>query len=377
VLAAATVVLLALIAGSTVFCILVVVAARKYRAVRPAAPAVFPPISVLKPLAGVDLGLEENLRSFFTQDYPDYEILCAVRNPDDPAIAVVRGLQAELPAVPCRLIITGEPPYANAKVYSLDRMLAVARNEIVVMSDSDIRVTPDMLRVIAAEFQDPQLGIATCPYRAVAGPSIWSRLEAAGMNTEFLAGVLVARMLEGMRFALGPTIAARKQALEQIGGFEVLKDYLAEDFVMGKFAAEKGWNVILSSYVIEHRIGSESFRANVTHRLRWFRSTRRSRPAGYTGQVFTNPLPFLIALPLIAPACWPVAAAGFIARVAAADATLSILNARWTPLIFVQDLLSFVFWIAGFFGNTIYWRGRTYYLHKDGKFTHVGDVSAS
>ena len=191
------------------------------------------------------------------------------------------------------------------------------------------------------------------------------------MNTEFIGGVLVARMLEGMQFALGPTIAARKQALLDIGGFDVLKDYLAEDFVMGKFAADRGWRVILSSYVIEHRIGSESFRANMTHRLRWFRSTRRSRPAGYVGQIFTNPIPLCLSLLVVAPAWWPFAAAACIARLAAAQATLSILKARWTPLIFLQDLLSFVFWIAGFFGNTIHWRGRTYYLRKDGTFTLV------
>jgi ceramide glucosyltransferase len=361
-------ILIALVAGCTVFCILVVIAAVSYRRVRPAAPAVLPPISVLKPLAGVDLGLEENLRSFFTQDYPDYEVLCAVRKADDPAIHVVRKLQTEFPGVPCELIVTGEPPYPNAKVFSLDRMTAAAHNEVVVMSDSDIRVTPDMLRVIAAEFADPKLGIATCPYRAVAGPSLWSRLEAAGMNTEFLAGVLVARMLEGMHFALGPTIAARKQALGDIGGFDVLKDYLAEDFVMGKFAAEKGWTVILSSYVIEHRIGSECFRANAIHRLRWFRSTRRSRPAGYVGQVFTNPLPFLIAVVIFAPSWWPVAAIGLLARLCAGQSTLSIVSAPWTPLIFVQDLLSFGFWLAGFFGNTILWRGRRYYLRSDGTF---------
>jgi ceramide glucosyltransferase len=368
---AAALVLLALVAGSAVFCLLVVVAARRYASVRAPIPASYPPLSVLKPLAGVDLGLDDNLRSFFVQDYPDYEILCAVRTAEDPAAAVVGQLRAEFPTVHCKLIITGEPPYANAKVYSLEKMMAAARNEILVMSDSDIRVTPGMLRVVAGEFADGKLGVATCPYRAVSGSSIWSRLEAAGMNTEFLAGVLVARMLEGMQFALGPTIVARKQALRDIGGFDVLKDYLAEDFVMGKFAADKGWRVILSSYIIEHRIGSESFHANATHRLRWFRSTRRSRPAGYVGQIFTNPLPLAMLLVAVAPGFWPVAAAAFVARLLAAQATLVVLKAPWTPLIFVQDLLSFAFWIAGFFGNTIHWRGRTYYLRKDGTFTLV------
>ena len=138
--------------------------------------------------------------------------------------------------------------------------MAAAANDLVVMSDSDIRVTPDLLKTVAAEFQDAGLGVATCPYRAVAGPSFWSRLEAIGMNTDFAAGILVARMLEGMKFAVGPTIAARRRVLQAIGGFDRLKDYLAEDFVMGKFAANAGHGVILSSYVIEHHIGSTDLR---------------------------------------------------------------------------------------------------------------------
>src|SRR6266581_1655747 len=270
--------------GSLAYCVLTIVAALRYKAVRPPELRARMPISVLKPLAGVDDGLEENLRSFFEQDYPEFEILFAVRNPADPATGVVDRLRAEFPAVPARLIVTGEPPYPNAKVYSLDRMLAAARHNLLVMADSDIRVTPDMLAVIAAEFQDAKLGLATCPYRAVPGRSFWNTLEALGLNTEFIGGVLVARMLDGMKFALGPTIAARRSTLAKIGGFDAVKDFLAEDFVMGKLAAEHGDGVILSSYMIDHCIGAQSLAANLTHRLRWNRSTRRSRPAGYIGQ---------------------------------------------------------------------------------------------
>ena len=251
--------LLALVAGSLVYCVLTIVAAIRYRAVVPPPLRAAAPVSVLKPLAGVDDGLEENLRSFFEQQYPEFEILFAVRNPDDPAIGVAEQLRARYPRIPSRLIVTGEPPYPNAKVFSLDRMLAAARHDLLVMSDSDIRVTPDMLATVAAEFQDPSLGLATCPYRAVPGRSLWSTLEAVGLNTEFIGGVLVARMLDGMKFALGPTIAARRETLARIGGFDAVKDYLAEDFVMGKLAAERGWGVILSSYVIEHRIGAQAF----------------------------------------------------------------------------------------------------------------------
>src|SRR5205085_404776 len=139
----------------------------------------------------------------------------------------------------------------------------------LVMSDSDVRVTPDMLSIMAAEFFDPEVGLTTCPYRAVPGRGIWSTLEALGMNTQFLGGVLVARLIEGMKFALGPTIAVRRAVLGKMGGFDRLKDYLAEDFVMGKFANELGYRVLLSSYVIEHHIGSAGFAASISHRLRW------------------------------------------------------------------------------------------------------------
>jgi ceramide glucosyltransferase len=368
--------LLALVVGSAVYCVLTVVAALRYRAVVPAPPKHFPPLSVLKPLAGVDDGLEENLRSFFEQDYPAFEILFAVRGESDPAIAVAERCRARYPDIPSRLLVTGEPPYPNAKVYSLDRMLAAASHDLIVMSDSDIRVDPAMLATLAAEFADPALGMATCPYRAVPGRSLWSTMEAVGLNTEFIGGVLVARMLDGMKFALGPTIAARRETLERIGGFDAVKDYLAEDFVMGKLAAERGYGVILSSYVIEHRIGAQGFLANMKHRLRWNRSTRRSRPWGYVGQVFTIPLPPALLLWAVAPEWWPVAAAAVVLRAAAGWATAGRalrdpLTSRLWWLVPVQDVASFLCWLGGFFGNTIVWRGRRYYLRVDGRFEPI------
>ena len=235
---------LCLLGGSIAYCVLVVVAARSYLAQSSSPAEHLAPISVLKPLSGFDEGLEVNLRSFFTQAHPEFELLFAVRQADDPAVPVVEALEREFPARASRLIVTGEPSYPNAKVFSLDRMLAAAKYDLLVMSDSDIRVAPGFLESIATEFADPLVALATCPYQAVAGRSLWSRLEAEGMNTEFLAGILVARLVEGMRFAVGPTVVARRVALQAIGGFPVLKDYLAEDFVMGKFAAEAGLGVI-------------------------------------------------------------------------------------------------------------------------------------
>ncbi len=363
----------AVLAGSLVYCLLTMIAARRYLAVKPPPLEAAVPISVLKPLAGADEGLEGNLRSFFEQDYPEFELLFAVRSPGDPAVAVTERLRAEYPAVPARLIVTGEPPWPNAKVFSLDRMLSQARHDLLVMSDSDIRAARGLLRAVAAEFISPRVDLATCPYRAVPGRGFWSALEAIGMNTEFLGGVLVARLVEGMKFAVGPTIVARRRALEAMGGFERLKDYLAEDFVMGRFAAELGCGVILSSHVIEHRIGGQGFRANMAHRLRWARSTRRSRPAGYLGQAFTNPLPIALLLWALAPAWWPAVILAAALRAAAAWAVAGWvlhdpLTARRWWLVPLQDMLSFLFWLAGFFGRTIVWRGRRYHLFPDGRF---------
>ena len=361
------------VCGSLVYCALAMVAGIRYHAVRPAELRAPQPISVLKPLAGVDDGLEENLRSFFEQRYPQFELLFAVRNGKDPAAQLVEKLQADYPAIPTRLLVTGEPPYPNAKVYSLDRMLAEARHSLVVMADSDVRVTDSMLATIAAEFQDARVGLATCPYRAVPGHSFWNLLEAIGLNTEFMGGVLVARMLDGMRFALGPTIAARRETLARIGGFDAVKDYLAEDFVMGKLAAERGDGVLLSSYVIEHRIGAQRLGANLKHRLRWNRSTRRSRPWGYLGQIFTHPLPAALLLWAAEPAWWPLSAVALLFRAAAAWTIAGLalrdkLTARFWWLVPLQDLAGFLVWIGGFFGNTILWRGRKYYLLPDGRF---------
>lgn len=368
-----TAILLALNVGALVYSLLSVIAARRYRAAKPPALTSEAPISVLKPLAGAEDDLYENLRSFFLQRYSEFEILFAIRQASDPAIPVVRRLQSEFPQVASHVIVTGEPPYPNAKVFSLDHMKRAARYEILAMSDSDIRVTPDFLRAVAAEFQDEKLGLSTCPYRAVPGRSLPSRLEAIGMNTQFLGGVLTARMLEGMKFALGPTIIARKKVLDAIGGFDRLKDYLAEDFVMGNFAAEAGYGVILSSYVIEHHIGGHPFWSNLAHRIRWVRSTRRSRPKGYVGEIFTNPLPLALFLLAWQPQMWWIAAVACAVRAWSAwEISQGVLkdplvrrNWHWLA---VQDLLAFLTWLAGFFGNTILWRGRKYYLHSDGRF---------
>jgi ceramide glucosyltransferase len=371
--------LVLLLVGSWVYCVLSSVAARRYLAISPPPLTDPPPISVLKPLCGQDDHLEENLRSFFTQDYRDYEILFAVDRMDDPAVAIVDKVRGEFPQGPkVHLIETGDPTVPNRKAHSLGRLVPRAQHSILVMSDSDVHVPPDLLRRVAAEFQDPNVGVVTCPYRAVPGRGFWSRLEAIGMNTEFLAGVLVAWLVGEMNFALGPTLAARREVIEAMGGFADLGHYLAEDFEIGNRAPRLGYRVVLSSCVIEHRIGSQTLQSNLQHRLRWARSTRRSRPAGYWGQIFTNPLPLALLLWLAIPKLWPLAAMTALFRALAAWSTAGwvlrdpLTRRRWW-LVPIQDLISVFVWIAGLFGNTIDWRGRRYTLLRDGRFQIGGN----
>ncbi|MDQ2711012.1 MAG: glycosyltransferase [Acidobacteriota bacterium] len=362
---------LLLLAGCWVYSALAIIATARYLRGRSSRPLETQAgISILKPLAGLDEGLEENLRSYFEQDYLQLELIFAMRDSADPAAEVLSRLQKEYPMIDSRLLLTGEPPYPHDKVFKLQQMLDVARHELVAMADSDVRVTPDFCRQVAAEFQDRNLDLATCPYRAIAGRGLWSRLEALSMNTDFHSGLFTAAMLEGgPKFAVGPTIVARKRTMTSLGGMERFRDYLSsEDFMLGRTAAEAGFGVQLSGYVIEHRIGSQAMRPNFSHRLRWARTTRRSRPWGYIGQFFTYPAAAAICICFAWP-YWkillPVTA--ILRIVSAWLVSKKTLGApvRWL-LLPLQDLLTFGFWIAGFFGNTVHWRGRRYILKRDG-----------
>jgi ceramide glucosyltransferase len=376
-----TAALLLAVVGGILFHGLVIAAAWRFRretisgnAQATAAPRC--PISILKPLSGLEPELDANLRTFFQLDYPEYELLFAVRDGGDPAVGIVRRLEREFPRVTSELLISGEPPadFPNAKVFSLLRMSEKARHPILVISDSDIRADAGYLRGIAADFADERVGVTTCPYRAVPGNGFWSLLEALGMNSEFWGGVLVARMLGGMDFAVGPTMAIRRSCLERIGGFERVREYLAEDFVLGRLARENGHHVVLSRHIVEHRIGSQGFAENFRHRLRWYRSTRRSRPLGYVGQVFTNPLPLALLLTAWAPELpwtWWLLAVCAVFRLGALLAVgpgvlRDRLTVRFAWLVPLQDIASFVVWCLAFFGNTIVWRERRYKLLSDG-----------
>ena len=373
-----TAILSVLLAGSLVYCLLVIVATRRYLSAGTSPLIGSPPISILKPLCGYDEGLEENLRSFFEQDYPEFEILLGVHRESDPAAVVAMKIIAEYAGrIKARVVIAGDSPIPNGKAYNLNRLVRESRYDLLVMSDSDIRARPDLLRQLARELSDSKVGLITCPYLAVGGNTLWSRLEALGMNTELLGGVLVARMLEGMKFALGCTLAVKRSVLDEMGGFTYLQEFLAEDFVIGRRTAELGYQVVLSASVVEHRIGSQSMVRNLSHRLRWARSTRRSRPLGYWGQIFTYPLPWALLLVATHGAMWPLVLPILAIRALAAAATSLyvlrdplFLKQLW--LLPVQDLLGFLVWIGGFLGDTIVWRDRKCTVLRDGRLQVVG-----
>ncbi len=364
---------MALLSGSIIYCVLTVLAAARYLHSGAPRPDRFPPISVLRPLAGAEDNTEANLRSLFEQRYPASEILLAVHDEADPATAIARRVMAAYPHTPSRLIVAGDSPFPNAKVWSLRAMLAEASHETIVMSDSDIRIAPDGFATIVSELCQTNVGLVTCPYRATGGPRFWSKVEALGLNTEFIGGMLTARMLGGMDFAIGCTIATRRADLEAIGGLEHLQSYLAEDFQMGSLTHQLGKTVVLSRCIIEHHIGNDGFLENWKHRLRWARSTRRSRRVGYLGELFTKTTALAIILWLVAPAAWRFALLALIFRAAAQWATAiwvlddPLVTGNWW-LLPLEDIAGFVTWVLGFFGKTIVWRGRKLILARDGSF---------
>lgn len=352
---------------------------RKIRQRSPHTPPTDAPlISLVKPLCGADPELESHLESFFRQDYPSFEILFAVRHDSDPAWRIVNTLAAKYSHIPTQMILTGEPPYANAKVYSMEKMAERAKGELLVITDSDASVAPDYLQDMARCFADSTVGAVTNLYRGIPGTDLWSTLEALGMSTEFMAGVIVAERLEGMHFTLGPSMAIRATTLKQIGGFARMADYLADDFVLGQWTAEAGQKVVLSTHVINHHATAMGFLKSFKHRVRWNRSSRFSRPSGYFGQGFTYGLVWalllfgvtlswwsgLILLVVLAVRFWLAYELGFKLM---GDAK-AVQNAVLIPL---QDLLSAASWIGGFIGREVIWRNERYRLLHGGRFEPV------
>src|ERR1700750_3041268 len=381
---------------STVYGIMVVAGIFHFRRQRPVVdPAFTPPVSLLKPLHGAEPNLAEHLEGFFKQEYPAYEILFCARTLNDAGLQIAREVSARYPSIPARFLTCGAPPFANAKVASLDRMAQAAHHEILIISDSDVRVTPQYLRAVVAPFADQGVGIVPCPYRGVPSPApavagrrasvLGAQLEGAGMSIEMTAGVLVANMLEGMQFALGPTMAVRRRCVREIGGFRVLGQYCADDFLLGNLVAAKGHRVVFSHHAIDHIVLNTGFIDSIRHQVRWSKSTRFSRPKGHFGTSLTFSMPFALLtfvtalflhLPWIAVLSlgWGIVTRMLLAAAIGTAVVHERSLARTILLFPLRDLMGFGFWVASYGSNKILWRGQQYTLEKGGymRSAHAG-----
>lgn len=339
-----------------------------------------PPVSVLKPVRGLDHEAYENFESYCRQDYPDYEIIFGVDDPRDQAVPVIRNLQRAYPGLRIRLVVA-DVFAANRKACVLDRLAAEARHEILVISDSDMRSTPDYLRRVVAPMADTRVGLVTCPYVGGSAHSLSARLEALHMGVTFLPSVVVARRVVAMRFAMGASNTVRRLDLERIGGFAALADYLAEDFQLGARIAGLGLKVHLSDYIMTSVLGETTFEEEWHREVRWSRCTRVSRPKEYPGLLisFSTPLAGILA--------WLTGPGG-----AHEEALLVSLVLRWVVAWLVtgythdresrrslfwlpaRDVLSSLVWAAGGVGRRIVWRGEEYRLESGGRMAPVGPL---
>jgi len=370
--------------SSTIFLLLALLGAAKFHrqghGQRLAAQMLssLPPVSLLKPVHGLEARLQENVESFFRQDYPAYEILFAADTEDDAALGVVREVAARYPRIPCRIIVNGRPPWPNPPAYSFARMTEMAAHDILVTSDSDVAVSPNYLREVVPPLLDPQVGMLTCLYRGKNAGGFWSGLDAIGMSVEMSAGVVTTNLLEGMKFGLGPTIVARKDSVEKIGGYSVLGEYFSNDFVIGNLIEKAGYRVILSRHVIDHVVPPMTFRRMWERQVRWAKSTRWSRPKGHLGTGLIFAMPYGILGFLAAVAMGHVALGAALLGAAIANRLIESLVIGWgvvrdlralqSPWLYpVRDLLGFAVWCASYLSKHAIWRDSRYELVAGGK----------
>ena len=373
---------------SSIYCGMVIAAAARFGRRKRAddrAPAEFtPPLSVLKPLHGTEPGMERNLETFFEQRYPaPFELLFCARHASDAGLQLARQVGARYPHVDAQYLTCGEPmpKFHNAKVYSLEKLDSVARNELLITSDADVRVSPDYLLRMAQNLKDPHLGIASCVYLGTAyggdHASFASKLDAVGKSVEMTSGVLVADMIEGTKFALGATMATRKQSFRAVGGFAELGQFYADDFELGNRLARQGTGVKMATHIIKLMVQDQPFWLSFRNQLRWMQSTRRSRPWGHFGSGLTFAMPFgLLGLG------WGIASGHALAGVLwlgamvvnrwlQAGAILFVMrdpellrNAAIYPL---RDLLGSLLWLGSYGGDKFYYRGKIYTLKPGGR----------
>jgi ceramide glucosyltransferase len=363
---------LVLVAASAACQLLALAAAFLHLAKSEPRPSALPPISILKPIRGLDPHFREAIESHAVQVYPEYEILFGVADPSDPAVPEIRKLIEDFPERRIRLVLTSTRA-ANGKVGTLIDLAKEARYPLLLVNDSDVRVPPDYLRRIVGPLEDPSVGLVTCLYRASSDP--WpGRLEAIGIATDFAPTVLVAPLFGVNEFGLGATLLFRAADFRAIGGFEALAGYLADDYQIGLRIARLGRRVVLSKLAVETWLTGRSWGEVWRHQVRWARTIRVSRPGGYLGRVIGNAS--LWSLVALVSGAWWAALPLFASRILVGIVVgAGVLGSRdvlrrfyWMPFC---DLLALAIWFWGLAGDTVEWRGERLRLTRDGRIVNV------
>jgi ceramide glucosyltransferase len=330
-----------------------------------------PAVSILKPLCGMDPHAYESLRSHCVQDYPAFEIIFGVSDPDDEIVPAVQRLMKEFPAIPMKLVNCTQRLGSNLKISNLIQMIPNARHEFLIINDSDIEVPKDYLQRVIAPLEQTSVGMVTCLYRGIAGRTIGSKLESLGISSDFIPGVLCAKVIDGgIHFGLGSTLAFSRKTLETIGGLQPLADFLADDYQLGYRISQAHLNVEFADCVVDHYLPPYSFSAFFQHQLRWARAIRTSRPGGYVGLIFTFAIPWSLLNVLLMPGAaytWLCFAAAVFLRYAVWLAvqtrvlrTARVLADFW--LLPIRDLIAVIVWIACYGGHHVVWRGKRFAL---------------
>lgn len=335
-------------------------------------PNYTPPVSLLKPVRGLDFGSYENFASFCRLDYPEYEILFAANDERDSAVPVIQRVIKEFPGRRIRLLVGAEDLGANRKVNKLARLAGEAQNDVLVLTDGDVRVGPNFLREVVAPLADESTGAVTSFYRAIAEPNLWAELEAVGASSDFFAGVLMAEWTEGIHFGLGASIATTKRWISKIGGFEAIAGTLADDYELGNRIAKAGGAVLLSREAVRTMYPAQTATGFWNHQLRWARTIRLCRPLSYVGLLLTQGLPWTLLAVLVAPAYW--LAISYLLAFVVLRFVMAWTVGVWgvgddvlrkkISLVPLRDALYFVIWLASFGSNRIRWGSDEYLVHN-------------
>ncbi len=358
-----------LVASGAAYNLLAVAGAIRFQRLQAPVTSYRPPVSILKPVRGRDLGFYEAIRSHAVQDYPEFELLFGVADLSDPAVADIQRLQQEYPHILIRIVET-QNDAPNRKAGSLEILAREARYSVLLVNDGDITVPQGYLSHVLGYLHDESVGLVTCLYRG-RGESLPAAAEALGIGTEFAPSVLVARLLSSAGFALGSTMAFRRRELDASGGFHGIREYLADDYQLGARISALGKRIEMAAMVVETNLGAGSLAEVWRHQVRWSRTIRISRPGGYLGYVVTHATFWCLVAALAGQ--WEFALAGLAIRLAAAASALGALGASQAGLAFVpfRDLVGFAVWCTGLFGNTVEWRTDRFRLLRDGRMAKL------